>query len=212
MRRRDCIEQGVTRAMERIVWRGRLRPWNLLTYRIGVTMYRDPALNSGGTLPHFGAPVRFAPRERLPHSREGADDMRGKWLASIGLGVALACLAGHAQTPAKVLPLDFKADVQADGSLANVEPDAALMPSLQALVRKQVAGWRYAPGTWQGKPVPKRISQRIVAEVVPAANGGFALRIKEVMLVPVVLDSTGARAASTRLPPRYPAGALSQGI
>jgi len=30
--------------MERIVWRGRLRPWNLVIYRIGATMYRDPAL------------------------------------------------------------------------------------------------------------------------------------------------------------------------
>lgn len=41
--------------MERIVWRGRLRPWNLVIYRIGNTMYRDPALNSARTLPHFRA-------------------------------------------------------------------------------------------------------------------------------------------------------------
>jgi len=30
--------------MEQIVWKGRLRPWNLLINRIGATMYRDPAL------------------------------------------------------------------------------------------------------------------------------------------------------------------------
>ncbi len=39
--------------MERIV-REAMRPWNLLIYRIGATMYRDPALNSARTLPYFG--------------------------------------------------------------------------------------------------------------------------------------------------------------
>jgi hypothetical protein len=43
--------------MERIVWIGRIRPWNLVIYRIGATMYRDPALNSGRTIPHFGPEV-----------------------------------------------------------------------------------------------------------------------------------------------------------
>lgn len=50
-----------------------------------------------------------------------------------------------------MLSLDFKAAVQADGSLATVEPDAALAPPLQAMLRKQMAGWRYAVDTWQGK-------------------------------------------------------------
>lgn len=57
MRRRDCIERGNAKRMERIVWRGRLRPWNLVIYRIGATMYREPALNSVGTLPQFRAVV-----------------------------------------------------------------------------------------------------------------------------------------------------------
>ena len=53
VRRRDCIEQGVTRndGADRLD-----RPfpaWYLLIYRIGATMYRDPALNSGRTIPHF---------------------------------------------------------------------------------------------------------------------------------------------------------------
>ena len=94
----------------------------------------------------------------------------------MGLAAALCCTSAQAQAPApaSMLYLDFKADVQADGSLANIAPDAALAPALQAMVRKQVAGWRYMPGTWQGKPVPKPVSQRIVAEVIPAAGGGFS--------------------------------------
>jgi TonB family protein len=138
--------------------------------------------------------------------------MFAKWIGSIGLAAALCCTSAQAQAPASLLHLDFKADVQADGSLANIEPDAALTPALQAMVRKQVAGWRYMPGTWQGKPVPKPVSQRIVAEVVPAAGGGFALRIKHVTSVPRYLDTKRARAAAPMLPPRYPEGAQRQGI
>lgn len=138
--------------------------------------------------------------------------MLAKWIASIGVAAALCCTSAQAQAPASMLYLDFKADVQADGSLANIEPDEKLAPPLQAMVRKQVAGWRYAPGTWQGKPVPKPVSQRIVAEVVPAAGGGFALRIKHVTVVPRYFDTKQARAASRMLPPRYPEGAQRQGI
>lgn len=144
--------------------------------------------------------------------------MFAKWIASIGLAAALCCTSAKAQAPApapapaNVLHLDFKADVQADGSLANVEPDAALAPALQAMVRKQVAGWRYILGTWQGKPVPKSVSQRIVAEVIPTAGGGFALRVKRVAAVPRYLDSRQARAAAPMLPPRYPEDAQRQGI
>lgn len=130
----------------------------------------------------------------------------------MGLAAALCGTPAQAQAPASMLHLDFKADVQADGSLANVEPDAALTPAMQAMLRKQVAGWRYLPGTWQGKPVPKRVSQRIVVEVVPASGGGFALRIKQVTGVSIVLDLKEARAAATMFPPRYPEGAQRQGI
>ena len=130
----------------------------------------------------------------------------------MGLAAALCGTPAQAQAPASLLHLDFKADVQADGSLANVEPDAALTPAMQAMLRKQVAGWRYLPGTWQGKPVPKRVSQRIVVEVVPASGGGFALRIKQVTGVSIVLDLKEARAAATMFPPRYPEGAQRQGI
>src|SRR5690606_21427536 len=51
----DCIEQGVTRSdvADRLE-----RPSPTLEpviYRIGATMYRDPALNSGRTIQHFRA-------------------------------------------------------------------------------------------------------------------------------------------------------------
>ena len=98
-------------------------------------------------------------------------------LASMGLVVALcAVLPARAKSPPRTLPLEFQADVQADGRVANVVPEAGLSPTLQAMVRKQVAGWRYIPGTWQGRPVPGRVSQRIVVDVVRAPGGGFSLR------------------------------------
>jgi hypothetical protein len=138
--------------------------------------------------------------------------MFAKWIATIGLAAALCCTSANAQTPASVIHLDFKADVQADGVPANIQPDAALAPPLQAMVRKRVAAWRYRMGTWQGKPVSATVSQRIVAEVVPVASGGFALRIKDVVAAPVVLDASGAGTMGRMFPPRYPEAAQRQGI
>ena len=92
--------------------------------------------------------------------------MRAKGIVSLSLALALCATPALAQSPANVIQLDFKADVQADGVPANIQPDASLAPPLQAMVRKRVAEWRYRMGTWQGKPVPAPVSQRIVAEVM----------------------------------------------
>ena len=134
-------------------------------------------------------------------------------LASMGLAAALcAGMPARAKSPPRTLPLEFQADVQADGRVANVVPDAGLSPTLQAMVRKQVAGWRYTPGTWQGKPVPGRVSQRIVVDVLPAAGGGFSLRIKSVTSVPPWLVANGAPSSRAMHPPRYPVDAQRRGV
>lgn len=132
-------------------------------------------------------------------------------LLLLSLG-AVADPAWSADQAPGLVQLDFAAQVQADGILADVEPDATLTPAMQAMLRTQVANWRYLPGTWQGRPVPRRITQRIVAEAVPAGAGGFALRIRSVTGVPVVLDTRRARAVASMVPPRYPEGAQRQGI
>lgn len=134
-------------------------------------------------------------------------------LASMGLAAALcAGVSARAESPPRTLPLDFQADVQVDGRPANIAPDAGLSPAMQAMVRKQVSGWHYIPGTWQGKPVPGRVSQRIVVDVVPAASGGFSLRIKSVSSVPMVLDGKGAPSSRAMNPPSYPIEAQRQGV
>ena len=138
-----------------------------------------------------------------------------KRLAGLWLLASVCALPALAQSPGKaptLVNLDFKADVQADGHLANVEPDAALAPALQGMLRKQVAGWRYVLGTWQGKPVVRRISQRIVAEAVPVASGGFALRIREVTAVPAVMDAKQMPKGVRMMPPRYPPEAQRQEV
>ena len=138
--------------------------------------------------------------------------MRAIGIALLGLTAALCATPALAQSPPNVIQLDFKADLQADGVPANIQPDASLAPPLQAMVRKRVAEWRYRMGTWQGKPVPASVSQRIVAEVMPTASAGFALRIKEVTNVPTYIDASKPRATAAMLPPRYPEGAQRQGI
>ena len=141
--------------------------------------------------------------------------MRMKRLAGM-LFLASACaMPALAQSPGKaptLLSLDFKADVLADGRLANVQPDAALPPAMRSMLLKQVAGWRYAVGTWQGKPIPRPVSQRVVVEALPVASGGFALRIREVTGIPVVLDGKRMPEGARMLPPRYPPDAQRQGI
>lgn len=132
---------------------------------------------------------------------------------SLLLGMAtLPSLATQPAAAPTLLNLDFKADVQADGSLANVAPDAALAPPLQAMLRKRVAGWRYALGTWQGKPVEKQVAQRIVVEVLPVTSGGFALRIRDVTALPMVIDAARKPDGMYMAPPGYPRDAQRQGV
>ena len=139
--------------------------------------------------------------------------MRAKGIVSLSLALALCATPALAQSPANVIQLDFKADVQADGVPANIQPDASLAPPLQAMVRKRVAEWRYRMGTWQGKPVPAPVSQRIVAEVMPVASGGFALRIKEVSFPVVTVVRKDIDRTLTRMPPPvYPAALLQRGV
>ena len=138
--------------------------------------------------------------------------MNTKRIFSLGLIAALCSTPALATSPQRMIQLDFKADVQADGMLANIQPDASLSPQLQAIVSKRVAQWRYRTGTWQGRPVPGKVSQRIVAEVVPVASGSFAFRVKEVLTVPVLVDGRRARAHPRMDPPRYPVEAQRQGI
>jgi len=130
----------------------------------------------------------------------------------MGLVVALCSMPALAQTPPGVIQLDFKADVQADGVPANIQPDASLAPVLQAMVRKRVAEWRYRMGTWQGNPVPATVSQRIMAEALPVTTGGFALRIKEVTLPTVMLDRNGMHDGINRMPPVYPKELMRQAV
>ena len=134
------------------------------------------------------------------------------WLLALACAMPAVVFGQAPGAAPTLLSLDFKADVQADGSLANVEPDAALAPPLQAMLRKQVAGWRYALGTWLGKPVVKQVAQRIVVEVLPVASGGFALRIREVTGIPVEMDGSGKAKGMRMSAPRYPEGAQRQGV
>lgn len=144
--------------------------------------------------------------------------MRTKRIFAVGMLVAGLCSQPVlAQTPPAPAPssvtLYFTADVQADGVPINIAPDPELMPALQAMVRKRVAGWRYEVGRWQGKPVPMSISQQIVAEVVPLSPEGFVLTIQKVTGATMPAP-TGARNGRSRSmnPPQYPTDVLRRGV
>lgn len=141
--------------------------------------------------------------------------MPARWIAWMGCAVALAGAAAlvHAQAPAASIQLRFKADVSAEGVPTNIQPDAALPPLLQTMVRKRVAEWRYRVGIWQGRPVADSVSQQILADAVPAASGGFALRIKDVTYISVDLGADDMREQLARTPPPvYPPELVRRGV
>lgn len=135
--------------------------------------------------------------------------MRGVVLYSL---MAVPAIAQVPAPPAPLLNLDFKAELQADGTLANIEPDATLTPALQAMLRKRVAEWRYQVATWHGAPVLSVMHVRIVAEPVPVKTGGYALRIKELTGAPRQLTPEEAADQSRKGPPEYPLEARRRGI
>lgn len=96
------------------------------------------------------------------------------------LGAALVggivVLAGMAQaaTPqgnkSLMVQFDSSATVQADGTPACIQPDAALAESLQAMVRRRVATWRYKPLQCQGRAVASPVSQSTKLEMAPVVG------------------------------------------
>lgn len=101
--------------------------------------------------------------------------------------VGLLAMAGATQADASggsgslQLRFNFEATVQADGSVADVQPDPALPASIQARVKQAAATWRYAPIRWQGQAIQVRIVQQVKVEATPRPEGGTALRIVEVV-------------------------------
>ena len=79
-----------------------------------------------------------------------------------------------AAEPARI-QLDIKAIVQADGTVADIQPDASLPETVQAMIRRRVATWRYTPARWQGRAGTVPIAITIVAQALPTTEGGYAL-------------------------------------
>ncbi len=125
---------------------------------------------------------------------------------ALAFGVAQAMGLQVASTSSQVVQFDFKATVQADGTVSDIEPDAALPEAFQAMIRRNVATWRYKPAQWQGKSYSMPVAQTIRAQVVPTEQGGLALRITEVT-GPVKRVGFGERTRMEGVPmppPRFP--------
>lgn len=120
---------------------------------------------------------------------------------------AVCAMPVLAQTPSAaptLFNLDFKADLQLDGTLTNIQPDATLSPALQAMLRKRVVEWHYELGTWQGKPVLGVTSQRIAVEAVPVTSGGYVMRIRQVTPTTMSISTAQMSDDYRNMPPDYP--------
>jgi hypothetical protein len=67
--------------------------------------------------------------------------------------------------------------VAADGSVASVEPDAALPEPIRAGLAKRVSQWHYKVPVWQGQAVSTSKRQGLRLQAVPTTSGGYALRV-----------------------------------
>lgn len=125
---------------------------------------------------------------------------------------ALVCGSGaaRAEQAPQVARFPFSATVQADGTLADIQPDPALPAVFQTMVKRGVAAWRYAPATWQGRTAAAPIAQVITVEVEPRAEG-YAFRI---LGVGEDLRSGEAklRASAANAPPTFPVELMRRGV
>lgn len=141
--------------------------------------------------------------------------MRSRAAAALIGMLAIACVPqAIAQDEGRsiLLQIDVEATVQADGSVADVQPDPALPASMQARVKRGVATWRYTPLRWQGHAVPVRIAQQIKVEATPHSEGATALRIVGVTS-PAPAGADADRAAAPRwVPPRFPPDLAKAGV
>lgn len=141
--------------------------------------------------------------------------MRMKLCAALVGGiVGWTGMAQAAKPPAKpqLVRFDFSATVQADGTLADIQPDAALAENLQAMIRRRVATWRYTPLQWQGKAVAAPVSQSIKLEIVPVAESSFAFRILGVgkQEKPALIVRRTDKTPMS--PPRFPPELMRSGV
>lgn len=123
-----------------------------------------------------------------------------------GRAMAAKPEAAAGQAAPQVLTFDFKATVQADGSVTGIEPDVALPEPIRLMIRKRVATWRFKSPRWKGNAGASTIQQSIHAVPV-AVQGGVALRIEDVTPpVEVALREKDAP------PPKYPAVLKRRGV
>ena len=111
----------------------------------------------------------------------------------------------------RLLQFDFKATVQTDGTLTEIQPDESLPQTIQAMIRKRVATWRYKTAHWQGESQPTPIAQAITAVAVPTEQGGFALQIEKVT-GQNPYGSASKDVFAPRQPPAYPTELRKRGV
>lgn len=68
-------------------------------------------------------------------------------------------------------------DVADDGKVAAVAPEDGLLPALRDGLVRRAMQWRYAPATWEGRPVAVRQWIALNLEPVATEDGGYAIRI-----------------------------------
>ena len=128
-----------------------------------------------------------------------------------GSSMAASPQAAAKSASPQQLQFDFKATVQADGTVRDIQPDASLPEAIQAMVRRRAATWRYKPMQWQGKAYLSPVAQTIKAVAVPTTRGGFALRIEDVTGQALRAESLKEFFAS-RPPSEYPYELQRRGV
>jgi hypothetical protein len=122
-------------------------------------------------------------------------------------GVGLAGAATVADAPRPEFGLTASGDIQigTEGQVLSYQLDPGLSESVQALVEKSVARWRFEPILVDGRPAVGRTRMNLEVDALPAPDGGYRLTVANVWF-------GSPRSSGERTPPGYPKQAVQAGL
>ena len=135
-----------------------------------------------------------------------------KPLAALAALAVIACGPAAAQEPPKVLvrqPAEFAAsavvEIDPQGKVLQVEPDATLPEEVRKLLASRIAGWQFEAPRFQGRAVRARQLFQLRLQLAPTSAGGYGVRVLSAGVAPVM---AGFALPSLRFDGHPPKGAI----
>jgi hypothetical protein len=121
------------------------------------------------------------------------------------VGLAGAATVADAPRPEFGLTASGDIEIGTDGQVVSYRLDPGLSESVQDLVEKSVARWRFEPIVVDGRPMVGKTRMNLEVDALPTADGDYRLTVGNVWF-------GSPRGSGTRKPPGYPKQAVQAGL